>query len=76
MSELHKTGSKIGSTGEHEKSSADDGVDVTPIRWILSQSPRQRLLVLQRTVRSILRLRDVRSIFDLDLVYSREATIW
>jgi hypothetical protein len=41
--------------------SIDDGVDVTLIRWILSLSPRQRLLALQRNVRSILMIRNARS---------------
>jgi len=40
---------------------ADDGVDVTLIRWMLSLTPRQRLQVLQRNVESILRLRHARS---------------
>jgi hypothetical protein len=38
-----------------------DGVDLTLIRWMLSLTPLERLRVLQRTVRSISRLRDVRS---------------
>ena len=41
--------------------SADDGVDVTLIRWMLSLTPKQRLSVLQRNVASILRPRDARS---------------
>lgn len=41
--------------------STEDGVDITLIRWMLSLTPRQRLLVLQRNVASILRLRDARS---------------
>jgi hypothetical protein len=35
-----------------------DGVDLTLIRWMLSLTPAERLGVLQRTVRSLLRLRD------------------
>lgn len=37
---------------------ADDGIDVTLIRWMLSLSPPERLQVLQQHVRSVLRLRD------------------
>jgi len=44
-----------------KEASAPDGVDVTLIRWMLSLSPRQRLLVLQRNLRSIRRLRGARS---------------
>jgi hypothetical protein len=43
------------------KPPADDGVDVTLIRWMLSLTPRQRLQVLQRNINSILRLRDART---------------
>ena len=35
-----------------------DGVDLTLIRWMLSLTPAERLGVLQRTVCSLLRLRD------------------
>jgi len=41
-------------------SNPDDGVDVSLIRWMLSMSPRQRLLVLQQTANSILRLRNAK----------------
>jgi len=34
-----------------------DGVDLTLIRWMLSLSHRDRLLVLQQNIRSIMRLR-------------------
>ncbi len=40
---------------------SEDGVDLTLIRWMLSLTPLERLRVLQRTVRSILRLRNARS---------------
>jgi hypothetical protein len=60
MSEHHKTGSEIDSAKHNEGSTADDGVDVTLIRWMFSLSPRRRLLVLQQNVQSILRLRDAR----------------
>jgi hypothetical protein len=36
---------------------SEDGVDLTLIRWMLSLTPAERLQVLQRNVRSILRLR-------------------
>jgi hypothetical protein len=36
---------------------ADDGVDVSLIRWMLSLTPRERLQVLQQNVNSILKLR-------------------
>lgn len=39
-----------------------DGVDLTLIRWMLSMSPAERLETLQRTIRSIMRLRDARRI--------------
>jgi hypothetical protein len=35
-----------------------DGVDLTLIRWMLSLTPAERLDVLQRTVSSILSIRD------------------
>ena len=40
---------------------SEDGVDLTLIRWMLSLTPAERLQVLQRTVRSILRLRGGRT---------------
>ncbi|MBK8229966.1 MAG: hypothetical protein IPK72_05115 [Candidatus Eisenbacteria bacterium] len=40
---------------------ADDGVDVTLIRWMLTLSPLERLQVLQRTIRSLERLRSGRT---------------
>jgi len=40
---------------------ADDGVDVTLIRWMLSLSPRERLAVLQRNAECLVRLRNARS---------------
>jgi hypothetical protein len=45
-----------GATPEHP-ARADDGVDVTLIRWMLSLSPAERLQVLQNAVRSLLELR-------------------
>ncbi len=36
---------------------SEDGIDLTLIRWMLSLTPSERLLVLQRNVWSILRLR-------------------
>lgn len=40
---------------------ADDGVDVTLIRWMLSLSPTERLRVLEENVAAILRLRSGRA---------------
>lgn len=37
---------------------SEDGVDLTLIRWMLSLTPLERLLALQRSVESIQRLRD------------------
>jgi len=36
---------------------AEDGVDVTLIRWFLSLTPAQRLRALQRRVRAVLEVR-------------------
>lgn len=36
---------------------SDDGVDLTLIRWMLSLTPLERLLVLQRHLNSILEIR-------------------
>jgi hypothetical protein len=38
-----------------------DGVDISLIRWMLSLSPKERLLVLQSNARSIARLRALRA---------------
>ena len=38
-----------------------DGIDLTLIRWMLSLTPAERLQVLQRSVHSILRLRESRT---------------
>ena len=48
-------------TARSHEPAIDDGVDVTLIRWMLSLSPSQRLRILQRNVRSIIRLRNARS---------------
>jgi hypothetical protein len=37
---------------------SEDGVDLTLIRWMLSFTPLERLLVLRRSVESIQRLCD------------------
>lgn len=42
-------------------SHSEDGVDLTLIRWMLSLTPGERLEAVQNMIRSILRLRDVRS---------------
>jgi hypothetical protein len=43
---------------ENEQTHSDDGVDLTLIRGMLSLTPAERLQVLQRSVNSLLRLRD------------------
>ncbi len=40
---------------------ADDGTDLTLIRWMLSLSPRERLEVAQQYAETIARLRDANS---------------
>jgi hypothetical protein len=52
---------EAGEEAEDRNPPANDGVDVTLIRWMLSLTPGQRLRVLQRNVESILRLRHARS---------------
>lgn len=37
-----------------------DGIDVSLIRWMLSLTPRERLLAVQSYARSIVRLRNAR----------------
>lgn len=44
--------------GQSLPTHSDDGVDLTLIRWMLSMTPAERLQTLQRTIRSLLRLRD------------------
>ena len=44
-------------TDEEDITVSADGVDLTLIRWMLSLTPRERLLVLQQNIRSIMRLR-------------------
>ena len=39
----------------------EDGVDLTLIRWMLSLTPAERLRALQNAVRSIQRLRSLKS---------------
>ena len=38
---------------------AEDGTDLTLVRWMLSLTPEERLRVLQNNVNSVLRLRRV-----------------
>ena len=45
------------SAPKDEPTHSEDGVDLTLIRWMLSLTPAERLQVLQRNVRSIMRLR-------------------
>ena len=37
---------------------SEDGVDLTLIRWMLSLTPAERLQVLHRNLRSIMKLRE------------------
>lgn len=39
------------------ESRADDAVDVTLIRWMLSKTPAERLQILQRHVQAVLKIR-------------------
>ncbi len=39
---------------------SEDGVDLTLIRWMPSLTPLERLRVLQKSVRSVLKLRRLR----------------
>jgi len=39
---------------------SEDGVDLTLIRWMLSLTPMERLRTPQNTVRSLLKLRDLK----------------
>ena len=41
-----------------ERAYAEDGVDLTMIRWMLSLSPAERLGVLQAAVNGILEIRE------------------
>jgi hypothetical protein len=47
---------------EETQTRSKDGVDLTLIRWMLSLTPKERLLVLQQNIRSIMRLRSERRI--------------
>ena len=51
-----------GSYGEGIKKSrkthSEDGVDLTLIRWMLSLTPKERLITLQNNVWSIMRLKN------------------
>jgi hypothetical protein len=55
----HATSTELanGRLPKHGPTHSEDGVDLTLIRWMLSLTPAERLQVLQRNVRSILRLR-------------------
>ena len=43
-------------SSEIDRLYAEDGVDLTLIRWMLSLTPTERLQVLQQNVRSLARL--------------------
>lgn len=42
---------------ENRVTYAEDGVDLTLIRWMLSLTPTERLQALQQNIRSLMRLR-------------------
>jgi hypothetical protein len=43
---------------EKHPTHSEDGVDLTLIRWMLRLTPAERLQVLQRNIRSIIKLRE------------------
>lgn len=43
---------------EANQTHSEDGVDLTLIRWMLSLTPAERLMVLQDNIRSLKRLTD------------------
>lgn len=49
--------SKTNHSDSTQASHSKDGVDLTLIRWMLSLTPKQRLLTLQQHVRSVMELR-------------------
>jgi len=51
---------KKSAVAEDAQSYADDGVDMTLIRWMLSLSPEERLQALQNAVTSMMRLQDAK----------------
>ena len=46
---------------EENETYADDGTDLSLIRWMLSLSPTERLITLQNNVNAILKLRYAKS---------------
>ena len=50
------------SESQDEHTYSEDGVDLTLIRWMLSLTPTERLQTLQRSVESLMRLRDGSSV--------------
>ena len=52
--------SKIPIVLEEEPAYSSDGVDLTLIRWMLSLSPTERLLHLQKQINMINRIRNAR----------------
>jgi hypothetical protein len=50
-------GNGIAALPTSEHSFSEDGVDLTLVHWMLSLTPAERLQVLQRHVRSVLKLR-------------------
>lgn len=39
---------------------SENGVDLTLVRWMLALTPKERLMVLQNNVQSILKLRNAK----------------
>jgi len=49
---------EVVSSPEDRPTHSKDGVDLTLIRWMLSLTPAERLQVLQRFVRAVLKVRN------------------
>jgi hypothetical protein len=60
MTESEREGTAKDGDAPGSSLTENDGVDVSLIRWMLSLSHKQRLLVLQQNVNSILSLRNAR----------------
>ena len=57
---MSKSSSQLGvAPPEGVKVFAENGTDITLVRWMLSLTPEERLRVLQNNVNSVLRLRRV-----------------
>ena len=56
MTQIRSSADNVHVLKQNQPTHSEDGVDLTLIRWMLSMSPAERLMTLQRTVRSIQRL--------------------